>query len=154
MRCDSENQRSTRVDILHDFPIKAFASRVFRAVSTPAGLDQWWTARSVGEPLLGAQYELWFGPGHDWRGTVTRCTPDVEFELELSRADKEWVGTKVGFHLDARGGATQVRFHHLGWPAATEHYRGSCYCWAMYLRVLRRHLEHGESVPYEQRLDV
>jgi hypothetical protein len=26
--------------------------------------------------------------------------------------------------------------------------------WAMYLRVLKRHLEHGESVPYERRLDV
>jgi hypothetical protein len=28
------------------------------------------------------------------------------------------------------------------------------YCWAIYLRVLRRWLEHGERVPYEQRLDV
>lgn len=25
------------------------------------------------------------------------------------------------------------------------------HCWAMYLRILR---EHGESVPYEKRLDV
>ena len=141
-------------DIFHDFPIKAPVDRVFRAVSTPAELDHWWTARSVGEPRLGAEYELWFGPEYDWRATVTRCKPDVEFELELTRADKEWVGTKVGFHLEARGGATQVRFHHLGWPAATEHYRVSCYCWAMYLRVLRRYLEHGESVPYERRLDV
>jgi len=24
----------------------------------------------------------------------------------------------------------------------------------MYLRILRRHIEHGESVPYEKRLDV
>jgi uncharacterized protein YndB with AHSA1/START domain len=30
----------------------------------------------------------------------------------------------------------------------------SCYCWAMYLRVLRRYLEHGERVPYEGRLDA
>jgi uncharacterized protein YndB with AHSA1/START domain len=141
-------------DIVHDFPINVAARRVFRAVSVPAELDHWWTARSAGEPRLGAQYELWFGPEYDWRATVTRCKADVEFELELSRADKEWVGTKVGFYLEVRGGATQVRFHHLGWPAATEHYRISCYCWAMYLRVLRRYLEHGELVPYEQRLDV
>jgi len=77
-----------------------------------------------------------------------------EFELELTRADTEWVGTNVGFHLQATGGATQVRFHHTGWPDASEHYRISCYCWAMYLRILRRHLEHRESVPYERRLDV
>ncbi len=141
-------------DIVHDFPIKASVSRVFRAVSTPAELDLWWTARSAGEPRLGAPYELWFGPEHDWRARVTRYKCDADFELELTRADTEWVGTLVGFDLTAKGGATQVRFHHLGWPAATEHYRGSCYCWAMYLRVLRRYLEHGESVPYERRLDV
>lgn len=101
-------------DIVHDFPIQASVSRVFRAVSTPAELDHWWTARSAGEPRLGAAYELWFGPEYDWRARVTRCTPDVEFELELTRSDKEWAGTKVGFDLEAKGGATQVRFHQCG----------------------------------------
>jgi hypothetical protein len=36
----------------------------------------------------------------------------------------------------------------------SEHYRISCYCWAMYLRILKRYLEHGEQVPYAKRLDV
>ncbi len=35
-----------------------------------------------------------------------------------------------------------------------EHYRISCYCWAMYLRILKRYLEHGETVQYARRLDV
>ncbi len=54
----------------------------------------------------------------------------------------------------ARSDITQVRFYHRGWPVETEHYRISCYCWAMYLRVMKRYLEHGEIVPYERRLDV
>ena len=141
-------------DIFHDFPIKAAPPRVFHAVSAPAGLDQWWTARSAGEPRLGAEYELWFGPEYDWRAKVARCTPDREFELTLIRADEEWTGSNVGFRLEGDGAVTQVRFHHTGWPAETEHYRISCFCWAMYLRVLRRYLEHGETVPYDQRLDV
>ena len=77
-------------DILYDFSINASPDRVFRAVSTPEGLDRWWTRRSSG-------------------------------------------------------------FSHTGWPSANEHFRVSSYCWAMYLRVLRRYLEHGEVVPYEQR---
>jgi len=141
-------------DIFHDFPIKVASSGVFRAVTTPAELDQWWTVRSTGESRLHAEYELWFGPGYDWRATVARCQPEREFELELTRADQEWLGTKVGFRLAANGGVTQVHFYHRGWPAETEHYRVSCYCWAMYLRVLRRYLEYGEAVPYERRLDV
>jgi hypothetical protein len=28
------------------------------------------------------------------------------------------------------------------------------YAWAMYLRLARRYLEHGEFVPYEKRLEV
>jgi uncharacterized protein YndB with AHSA1/START domain len=139
-------------DIFHDFPINARAQQVFDAVSTPAGLDQWWTKRSAGKPTLGATYELWFGPEYDWRATVTKCEPGSRFELQLTQADSDWVGSRMGFELSAVGPATQVRFYHRDWPEANEHYRVSCYCWAMYLRVLRRYLEHGESVPYEARL--
>ena len=141
-------------DILLDLPIKALRSRVFTAVSTPAGLDRWWTKRSAGEALEGREFMLYFGPEYDWRARVTRCVVDAEFELELVRADEEWVGTRVGFELESRDASTWVRFHHRGWPEAGEHYRISCNCWAMYLRILRRYLEYGETVAYEDRLDV
>ena len=141
-------------DIFHDLPIKAAPADVFDAVSRPAGLDQWWTKASKGEPSPGADYELDFGPGHRWRAKVTRCTAPTEFELELTDADSDWLGTRVGVELEPRGESTWVRFHHTGWPSANEHYRVSCSCWAMYLRVLRRYLEYGETVPYEKRLDV
>lgn len=141
-------------DIFHDFPIRAPLDQVFEAVSTPSGLDRWWTKASEGEPSQGAEYELSFGPEYDWRAEITRCVPNSEFELEMVRADHDWIGTRVGFRLERRGAATWVRFYHTGWPATNEHYRISCTCWALYLRILRRHLEHGESVPYESRLDV
>jgi uncharacterized protein YndB with AHSA1/START domain len=143
-------------DILHDFPIAAPPRRVFEAVSSPAGLDQWWTKTSDGKARVGAEYELGFGPDFDWRARVSACTPDRQFELEMTRADSDWSGTRVRFELEETGGGTgtQLRFRHVGWPAANEHYRISCFCWAMYLRVLRRFIEHGEEVPYERRLDV
>lgn len=141
-------------DILQQFPIKASRQQVFDAVSTPAGLARWWTKRSSGESREGAEYELWFGPEYDWRAVVSRCVPGSEFELKLVSAMPDWLGTRVGFVLDEQEGVTQVRFHHLGWPVANEHYCVSSHCWAMYLRLLRRYLEHGEEVPYEDRLDA
>lgn len=141
-------------DIFHDFPIKAPLDRVFHAVSTPQGLDTWWTKRSAGSPQEGAEYQLWFGPDYDWRAKVTRYAPESEFEIEMVRADSDWLGTRVGLRLEPRDAVTWVRFYHTGWPSLNEHYRISCNCWAMYLRVLRRSLEHGESVPYEDRLSV
>jgi uncharacterized protein YndB with AHSA1/START domain len=141
-------------DIYHDFPIKASPQQVYAAISTPQGLNAWWTKRSAGGATVGAEWELWFGATFDWQARVTRATAPAEFELQMTTADPDWVGTRVGFHLQPAGDGSQVKFYHTGWPTPNEHWRISCYCWAMYLRILRRYLEHGETVPYEQRLDV
>lgn len=143
-------------DILHTFPIPASRVRVYEMFATPAGLDAWWTARAAGRAALGETFTLWFGPDYDWRARVTACEPGVLFELEFTEAMPDWVGTRVRAELsDGEGeGGTIVRFAHLGWPEASEHFRVSSFCWAMYLRLLRKHLETGEVVPYEVRLDV
>ena len=141
-------------EIIFDLPIAAPVPAVFQAISTPAGLDQWWTARSAGIARAGAEYELWFGPEFDWRATVTRCEVDRAFELRLTRAMPDWVDTTVGFTLDAGAHGTELHFVHRGWPEKGPHYRTSAYCWAMYLRILKRFLEHGEIVPYADRLAV
>jgi uncharacterized protein YndB with AHSA1/START domain len=138
-------------DIYQNFQIHAPADKVFRAIATPEGLDTWWTQRSSKD---GDRYVLWFGPKHEWRAVTTRAVPGKEFELELTGADDDWRGTKVGFVLDEAKGTTNARFHHVGWRESNEHYRISCYCWAMYLRLLKRYVERGEVVPYEHRLEA
>lgn len=141
-------------DILHDFPIAAAPGLVFEAISAPAGLDRWWTKTSDGKARVGSEYALGFGPDYDWRARVSACIPNVQFELEMTHADADWNGTRVRFELEETSTGTRLRFRHAGWPTINEHYRVSSFCWAMYLRVLRRYLEHGEEVPYELRLDV
>jgi uncharacterized protein YndB with AHSA1/START domain len=141
-------------DVVHDFPIFASAARVFAGIATPTGLDAWWSLTSSGEPRAGTSYVLGFGPEHQWRARVARCESDRCFELELTHADADWTGTRVGFELDERDGRTDVRFHHTGWPEANAHYRTSSFCWAMYLRLLKRYVESGEVVEYAKRLDA
>jgi uncharacterized protein YndB with AHSA1/START domain len=141
-------------DIFHDLFVRADPRKVFDVVSTPAGLDEWWTKRSSGKPSVGSTYELWFGPEYDWRASVTRCDPDVVFELEVTDASDDWNGTKVRFELEARTGGTTVRFSHRGWRNNDEHFRESSYCWATYLRIMKRYLENEERVPYESRDDA
>jgi uncharacterized protein YndB with AHSA1/START domain len=141
-------------DILQDFPIQVPPHRAFEGVSEPALLDQWWTLRSTGQPVIGAPYELDFGPDYLWRAVVTRCRPGEAFELRMTHADRDWMDTVVGFEFSRSGTGTQVRFYHRGWPDANAHYRTSCHCWALSLRILRRYLEFGEAVPYDRRLDA
>ena len=78
-------------DITHHFPIAAPVDKVFRAVSSPGGLDHWWTKSSSGEPAEGAEYELSFGPGYEWRAKVTRCVENEAFELTLTDAHEGWL---------------------------------------------------------------
>ncbi len=141
-------------DIVQDFPIAAPIADVFAAIATPRGLDEWWTLRSSGTPAPGAEYLLDFGPEYQWKAQVVACEPDRAFELELTAAMPDWLRTRVGFVLEDRGHDTWVRFTHRGWPSAHDHFRVSAHCWALYLRILRRYLEHGERVPYHDRLSA
>jgi len=73
----------------------------------------------------------------------------------MTEAHEDWKDTRVGCTLTPDGErATRVLFCHKGWPEGNERWRVSCYCWAMYLRLLWRNLEYGEIVPHEKRLEV
>lgn len=140
-------------DIFHQFMINTPVKEVFKGISTPKGLDIWWTKNSAGKPAIKEIYSLSFGPAYNWSGVVSKCVPDQEFELIMANADPEWINTRVGFMLADKGGKTQVHFYHTGWKEHSEHYKISNYRWAMYLRILKRYLELGEQVNYENRLD-
>jgi uncharacterized protein YndB with AHSA1/START domain len=141
-------------DIYHNFPINTLADKVFEAISHSEGLDKWWTKSSAVNPVKSGKYSLDFGPGYHWKAEVTEYKKDKLFELKMTEADADWLGTKIGFGLVIHQSITEVSFYHTGWPQKNEHYKISSYCWAMYLRILKRYLEYGELVPYEKRLQV
>jgi uncharacterized protein YndB with AHSA1/START domain len=141
-------------DIFHTFPILASAEKVFGRISTPSGLDSWWTKSCAGQPGIGNTYNLDFGPSYKWRAKVIRYFPEKSFELLMLDADDDWRNTTVCFDLQQKEGMTEVQFAHKGWPFGNEHYRVSSFCWAMYLRLMKRNAETGETIPYEKRLEV
>ncbi len=141
-------------NIYHDLPIKASSDKVFDALASAEGISAWWSLSTKGAPVEGELYELDFGPGYLWEARVVSCTASSALEWEMTKADEEWTGTRVGFRLVESSGKTTVQFYHTGWPENNDHYRSSSYCWAMYLRILKRTIENGELVPYEDRLNV
>jgi uncharacterized protein YndB with AHSA1/START domain len=141
-------------DILQLFPVRAAPAQVYQALATPAGLDRWWTLRSSGTPAPGESCTLDFGPGYDWRARVTRAEPGRLFELAFTQAADDWRPTILTFRLTPEGDGTLVRFGHTGWAEPSDHFQTSSHGRAMYLRLLRRHLEYGEVVPYPRRLEA
>jgi uncharacterized protein YndB with AHSA1/START domain len=140
-------------DIHHYFQINCPIDKVFQGISDPEMIDQWWAVRSEGKAEKDGQYKLGFDIGYNWEAKVISYSSPTKFGLQIFKADNDWVNTTVLFELSPNGeNQTNVHFHHTGWKEDNEHYRISNYCWAMYLRVLKRYLEHGEEVPYEDRL--
>jgi uncharacterized protein YndB with AHSA1/START domain len=145
---------ATVPDILHRLPVHAPAARVFEMFALPAGLNAWWTLTAAGTPTPGTTYHFDFGPGYAWESVVTACDPARWIEWQMTVADADWTDTRVGVRLTPSGDRTTLDFYHAGWRHANEHYRSTSCCWAAYLRILRRYLEHGEHVPYADRLDA
>lgn len=140
--------------IQYQFPINASAEKVFEAISSPSGLDSWWCLETKGICGLNEHYELFFGEPYHWKATVSKMVPNKEFEFTMLESDKDWNGSRVGFFLFENENSTTVQFYHEGWPETNEHFQISSFCWAMYLRLLKRFVEFGEIVSYERRLDA
>jgi uncharacterized protein YndB with AHSA1/START domain len=139
--------------VFHNFSISAPLKDVFQAISTAEGLNSWWSKSCSGITALGEEYEMGFGPGYDWIAVVSKYE-ETRFELTFNAAMDDWIGTRVGFTLVEQNGAINVEFYHTGWRERSEHFKISSYCWAMYLRLLRRFVELGEVVEYERRNDI
>lgn len=141
-------------DLTYELLIAAPPDRVYQAMATPDGLNAWWTLAADGHAVGGSTWTLRFGDDADWRAVVTSAAPDLELEWKFTEADADWTGTRVGFRLSRAGTRTRVEFHHTGWREENRHFRSTSFCWALYLRLLKRYVEAGERVAYERRLDV
>ncbi len=138
--------------ILHDLVIKAPASEVFDAISTPQHLNNWWTARSSGKPKLGTPYNFFFTPEYDWYGEVTACRVNQLFSISMTQADEDWHATSFSFELEPNDGEVLVRFSHTGWQTTNPHFRRTSFCWAILLKGLKDYVEKGGVVPFEERV--
>ncbi len=138
-------------DILHQFRIEASSQEVFDAFSTAKRLNDWWTARAVGEPRLGNVYTFWFGPEYDWRAKVIHLVPGKEITWTMTQAMDDWMNTQVGIRLTPEGKSTIVDFFHTGWREPNDHYRISSFCWGTLLTGLKNYVEKGIIVPFEKR---
>jgi len=140
--------------IYHDLTIGVPSEAVFTAVTSPEGLNSWWTQRAAGQPKVGANYQFYFGPEYDWRAKVIRYQPQQLIYFEMGRSDEDWEGTQLRFQVIPKDGNTLTRFEHVGWTSNNDHFRRTSYCWAIYLKGLKRYLEEGIVLPFEERSQV
>lgn len=138
--------------IYHDLIIDVAPAKVFDAVSTPQGFNDWWTLQCKGTPGLNEKYNLYFGDEYDWFATVSKFKENEEIEFSMTEAMEEWLPTRFGFILKRENNDhTYLQFYHTGWKEVTQEFRIASYCWANLLRQLKHYLEQGIITPFEER---
>jgi uncharacterized protein YndB with AHSA1/START domain len=131
-------------DIHHLFTINAPATGVFDAITTPKGLNSWWTVDAAGSPILGSNYRFFFSKDYDWRAKVIKVDPPHLIHWQMQLADDDWLPTKLIFELEEVNGMTTVRFQHQSWASVNDHFRRTSYCWAMYFQTMKAQVEQQQ----------
>jgi len=137
--------------IYHDLVIHAPLEEVFRAVSDPQELCQWWPQKCSGSPGLDKEYNFFFGELYDWYGNVVTYVHNKAFHVKMTRSEPDWDPTTFGFDLRGKDDGVEVQFWHMGWPECNAHFRTASFCWAMLLNGLKGYLENGTVIPFESR---
>lgn len=138
-------------NIYHDIQISARPQEIFEAISTPQGLNAWWTVRSSGTPIIGKEYNFYFSEDYNWSAIVNTCNTDFAISFIMNHATDDWIGTKLNFTILPKDNYFILRLEHTGWRETSDHYRRTSYCWALYLKCLKDYVENDIIKPYEMR---
>ncbi|MAX71317.1 MAG: hypothetical protein CMC76_09495 [Flavobacteriaceae bacterium] len=137
--------------IFHSFTIKAEKSEVFKAVSDPNHLINWWPLKCSGNPKVGELYNFNFTDKYDWYSKVERCKENESIHFKMTESDDDWNPTTFGFDLATTNDGTKLEFSHVNWPECNAHFKHSSFCWALLLNGLKNYLEKGIIIPFEER---
>lgn len=140
--------------IHHDIIIKSTPEEIFNAVTTAEGLDSWWTKQSSGQPKMGEDYRFFFTKGYDWYAKVLMVTPNKQIMFKMIDADEDWMDTLLTFTIIKKENSCVLRFDHTEWRSINDHFRRTSYCWAIYMRGIKKYLEEGLITPYGRRTNV
>lgn len=141
-------------EINHRVGIAAPASDVYQALTTDEGLSRWWTTDTRGAGAVGSVIRFRFdGGGPDFE--VVELQPDTLVRWKHSgEMPPAWMGTEVGFRLEAKEQQTVVRFVHSNW-AETSDFMAHCSTkWAVFMLSLKEALESGSGRPFPRDVPV
>ena len=129
-------------DILHRVGIKASPARVFKALTTVAGLQHWWTTETSGTAGRGGTIDFGF-----CRMNVVEFRTNSLVRWKCTGGPSDWMNTEVSFKLVRKEGQTFVMFRHAKWKRPVEFMHHCSTKWAVFLLSLRDWLERGEGRP-------
>ena len=146
-------------NIIHRIGIKATAEKVYKAVSTIAGLSNWWTKETEGNEQTGGKITFTFRElTGEVKGQmvmeVQELNPPTNVKWSCVEGADEWVGTEITFDLSEQDNQVILIFGHRNWREANEFMAHCSMKWAVFLLSLRDYVETGKGKPSPDDLKI
>lgn len=139
-------------NIYHDIEIKSDPHSILDSITTPKGLNAWWTVKSSGDIKLGNSFQFYFSDDYNWYAQIVQFEENKLVQFQMTDADEDWMHTILTFDIHIlEGHKNLLRFSHEGWKNTNAHFRRTSFCWALYLNGLKKYLEEGIIIPYSKR---
>jgi uncharacterized protein YndB with AHSA1/START domain len=139
-----------RLSIDQTYFVHQPVSKVFRALSTPAGLSRWFLKSARLPREKGAKYEFVWQGGYRHTAKVLAFVPDRQLSLQwFNRARGRTLWTRATFSFRSVGNGTLLHLRHTGYPRSdpwVEVYGATQSGWAYFLQNLKSVLEHEHDL--------
>lgn len=142
--------------IYHKVGIKASASEVFNAITTQAGLSNWWTNQVTGTFSGGVSLpkdliQFTFGDKGMMDMQVTEVSHAKNVIWQCLAGPEDWIGSHIEFDLQTspnNSDMTILYFRHRDWKNESEFTAHCSTKWAIFLMSLKSLVEKGSGQPF------
>jgi uncharacterized protein YndB with AHSA1/START domain len=134
--------------ITHLLQIESPLHRVFEAINTIEGLQNWWTPSVSGNSNVGSKLIFGFGATYSKTLEVLEIVDLQKVQWKCTEATPEWVDTEFLFQIEKTEKGSKLYFEHSHWQMQSPLMAQCSYDWAMFLRSLRLYCESGKGLPY------
>jgi len=137
--------------IKHLFHIQASQEKVYKNLSTIAGLKGWWTHHTTGLTQLNGEIKFEFPPHFMNKMKVIELKENELVKWKCLEGEDDWIGTEIIFLLSQNDDKTCLRFEHAKWPTNDDFYAHCTFSWGRYLESLRCLCETGNGNPFKMK---
>lgn len=135
-------------EIWHELFFNVSPQELYRAITDPKKLAQWWTTDVRGTSVPGKKLEFGFG-GLTQEMLVSDLKPGKLVRWKATENGlSDWAGTGLEFRIFSQDGLTYLHFRHSNWRKDAKMYAQCNTDWAFYLLSLREFVERGKGRPF------
>lgn len=140
---------------IHFIGAKTTKEDMFRAISTPAGLQKWWATSANGKVEEGETLNLIFNELTTLKFKYDLISPNEKLIITCFDSFKSWDNTQLVFEIEEKEDQIFLTQTHQNIPdndiESLSYFSSK---WTIYLLSLKQYLETGKGMPYPKELKL